>query len=407
VSRSFLTYVRGNTAAIDVEKRSRALVASHWNSRGWTFQEYFFSPRRIIFHNDAVNWDCHCTSWHGNLTGRGESKCKKNINENAIGLGIDRWPNLYRYIRLVCLYNIRDLTYPEDALDAFEGIISLSSGVFKGGFICGLPQLFFDASLLWQPYNPGLQRRQPVSHTRGEAVLPSWSWVGWKGNINSESWLAHCNYIAEDWSKDWEPSHTINTVKWYHSLSRSGPRQRIKQFIPTKQSKSPLSGYMKRWYATTYSHPAAPGKQFLYPVPILDRSTGRNPSARSKFIHGQTRHAQLKITAIKDAISGCGHVCPMACLSGSRSRDAGYIRLNETSSNATSLMNQSCELIELSRGTINNLKCPHFEPYQVNEHMVHVMWIEWEDDIAYRKAIGHVAPRVWDHDSTEIEITIG
>ncbi|KAF2176965.1 HET-domain-containing protein, partial [Zopfia rhizophila CBS 207.26] len=34
------------------------LMRTKWYSRGWTFQEYLFSKRRVVFHNDTVNWEC-------------------------------------------------------------------------------------------------------------------------------------------------------------------------------------------------------------------------------------------------------------------------------------------------------------------------------------------------------------
>lgn len=37
---------------------SGGLGLSPWNERGWTFQEYFFSRRRLIFVSDSVRWEC-------------------------------------------------------------------------------------------------------------------------------------------------------------------------------------------------------------------------------------------------------------------------------------------------------------------------------------------------------------
>lgn len=39
-----------------------SLMQTKWYSRGWTFQEYIFSTRRVIFQNDTVNWECLCAS---------------------------------------------------------------------------------------------------------------------------------------------------------------------------------------------------------------------------------------------------------------------------------------------------------------------------------------------------------
>lgn len=75
----------------------------------------------------------------------------------------------------------RHLTYEDDILRAFTGITKILSSGFPGGFHFGLPELFFDAALLWRPRS-FLERR--TSNTG--VALPSWSWCGWKGKISPQ-----------------------------------------------------------------------------------------------------------------------------------------------------------------------------------------------------------------------------
>ena len=42
------------------------------------------------------------------------------------------WPDVFRYARLVSMYNRRELSYPEDALNAFRGTMSVLSPTFEG-----------------------------------------------------------------------------------------------------------------------------------------------------------------------------------------------------------------------------------------------------------------------------------
>ncbi len=94
---------------------------------------------------------------------------------------------------------------------AFEGALTTFSTIFDGGFITGLPEMFFDAALLWQPYFP-MRRREPVERA-GRAILPSWSWVGWTGSLHSEDWVAGCSYCCDDDEELHLPrSHTVSTV---------------------------------------------------------------------------------------------------------------------------------------------------------------------------------------------------
>jgi Heterokaryon incompatibility protein (HET) len=38
--------------------------SSIWYSRGWTFQEMLFSPRKIMFQYQSITWECNRTAWH-------------------------------------------------------------------------------------------------------------------------------------------------------------------------------------------------------------------------------------------------------------------------------------------------------------------------------------------------------
>jgi hypothetical protein len=57
------------------------------------------------------------------------------------------------------------LTYESDTLNAFSGVTNALTRVFEGGFIFGLPQIFFDAALLWQP--------EKTLTRRGNSEFPS------------------------------------------------------------------------------------------------------------------------------------------------------------------------------------------------------------------------------------------
>lgn len=71
-------------------------------------------------------------------------------------------PDFEFYIELICRYSNRDLTYDQDVLPAFSGVLeAFSRRSFRGGFICGLPALFLDSALLWQPLLKA-RRRSPV-----------------------------------------------------------------------------------------------------------------------------------------------------------------------------------------------------------------------------------------------------
>jgi hypothetical protein len=89
------------------------------------------------------------------------------------------WPDLHQYAELVGIYNSRLLTYQSDALLAFSAIIETLSRSFQGGFLYGSLSSTFDISMLWRPNIPTQLR----VGDDGSPEFPSWSWVGWQGNV--------------------------------------------------------------------------------------------------------------------------------------------------------------------------------------------------------------------------------
>ncbi|PVH92601.1 HET-domain-containing protein, partial [Periconia macrospinosa] len=210
------------------------LMLTAWYSRAWTLQEYLFSKRKVVFQDGTVNWECGISAWHEtqqvSMETVPELKSEHNharassiahLKDDSTGLDFPSWPDMSRYARLVSLFNVRELSFPEDVLDAFAGFLSHLSRVFPGGIISGIPAMCFDAALLWQPYR-AMDRRKPIKMSASDAVLPSWSWAGWAGTLNSESWRSAANYLFEGEETYLSPQttwKTISTVEWSYSIS--------------------------------------------------------------------------------------------------------------------------------------------------------------------------------------------
>jgi hypothetical protein len=97
------------------------------------------------------------------------------FSKNTKGFQYFAWPDLEEYARLVKNYSERNLMYVEDVHPAFTGITTTLSRTFQGGFLHGLPEVFFDVALLWQPKS--LVYASKFSKFRPQATgLPSWSW---------------------------------------------------------------------------------------------------------------------------------------------------------------------------------------------------------------------------------------
>lgn len=113
-------------------------------------------------------------------------------------------PNLALYRGLVCRYNHRDLTEPQNALPAFLGVLD---EFFHDAFISGLPTRILDSLLLWQPFRKAKRRIAAPSAQclAPESPLPSWSWTGWqclvdpgclRSDLNSQVNESFCHYSS-------------------------------------------------------------------------------------------------------------------------------------------------------------------------------------------------------------------
>jgi hypothetical protein len=124
-----------------------------------------------------VHWECDVDQWDEE---KHQVKRKDNDIDNLRYLSAVftvSYPSISGYRELVQAYQNRELTHPEDSLFAFSGITTVLSQVFPGGFISGLPTMFFDAALLWQSQSPMLWRI-PGMKSGETPCLPSWSWIG-------------------------------------------------------------------------------------------------------------------------------------------------------------------------------------------------------------------------------------
>jgi hypothetical protein len=68
------------------------------------------------------------------------------------------WPDFSLYLDLVCPFNGQVFSYPQDALNGFQGILNALEVSFPGRFIYGLLRLFLDHALLWQPFGLAARR---------------------------------------------------------------------------------------------------------------------------------------------------------------------------------------------------------------------------------------------------------
>ncbi|KAG4440597.1 hypothetical protein IFR05_003914 [Cadophora sp. M221] len=363
--------------------QSRQLKGTNWHKRGWTFQEHLFSRRKLIFQNDTVNWECHCSAWYEN----------------------QEMP--------VSLYNERFLSFPKDVLDAFTGVTTALGPNFEGGFLSGLSQMFFDTALLWQPYQP-LVRRQGLRTSKN---IPSWSWIGWKGDLHSESWRSGHDYIkvsSDDpvKSSEWSGSdrkrtswQTNSTVHWHYSEDRES-----QQYPGWGRHHDDDTEY--------YKHVLDANQEFWYPIPLPGSFTACPPLVQPAFLHGRTH-------VCSSLLFGASFTNPETsrCLSydlvDAGQRWVGTLLLNIRAS-AKSVDKQTgsgCTLVEISSGSVYNWlyesisfdewyrpECPRRDGFY---EFYNVLQVQMVEGVAYRMALGRVVKNVWDELAEAIDICLG
>lgn len=429
-----------------------------WSTRGWTFQEWLFSERRIFFESNCIRWECSKKIYFEDVVDktdgfpsfpRGEESM---TTQNPI---LSRFPNLYGLG--VCLrhYNNRNLTYPEDALNAFTGVMQALCLVFDGGFLSGLPVLFFHSTLLWQPESYAVRRRPTDGTAR---YLPSWSWAGWRCRIDYDGWSEGNNYIKRHRSLYTSWDHTIPLVQWYshsdmdaeripivaesyeyktkyanpESIPPAGwtrhpfppsslsPVQSLSDMEDIPSPGSPLSNdydpESEFWYPSPvhfYTHDSEPDSEFWYPIPLTDPETSTASVVYAPFLSCRTRRSWVLTDGDASRTTPC-HRCSVWLKDKNGTRCGRLILLesppedDEGKRVGEGYLGLSLELVEIAMGRdkkclrgLNFNKTGYYEVY-------HVMWVEREGGVAYRRGLGEVLKEGWEAQELEwIDLKLG
>lgn len=223
-----------------IRSHYETVCASEWAKRAWTYQEYVLSKRVVFFLGTRIFWQCECAVWDSSQLRpqQNDKPSPGTLSEVAPmrQLSVPTWPDFSIYADLVCPYNGRELTYKEDGLSAFLGVLNYLAPAFPGGFLFGLPRLYLDHALLWQPLkgtylhtwhraNGGHRKSGPSTR---RPTLPSWAWCGWQCFIDPESFQSALNVDQDGHKKisimnSWK---LRNTVTWEHVDSPEESAQR-------------------------------------------------------------------------------------------------------------------------------------------------------------------------------------
>lgn len=330
---------------------TRAVEGSRYNGRGWTYQEYVFAKRRLIFTDGLLRWICGCNTWGE------ESHVDLELSGiwNVPGVWTGWMTSLRADLGLVQDatdgFNTRSFTHEEDTLRAFLGVQNHLSRNFLGGLNYGHPEMFFDISLLWSGDLQDISKRRLPSTASSD--LPSWSWMGWQGQFHFDRDL---EFMPGD-SSEHKVGFTESVARWYTMLSPFAPASDMRpvkcrwqicraavekgsihvpcgwQKVATSQDKS--QHYYRRLpggeHANDPSHPTSDYEKFMYPVPLPPPTVATRPIEQRPFIFARTTRSFFVTKRLvrsdldPDWWYTCEHPLGLFCRDG---KYAGFLQLN-------------------------------------------------------------------------------
>lgn len=232
--------------------------------RAWTYQERLLSPLKVYFHERQLHWECSCHVRHEEQVHPDKIDEMDDFRYRDMSAMLAGFPELAALDRVCSSYNYRALRYDEDALPAVSGLLSVLSRAFPGGFLCGIPEMFFERGLGWRPMASYKDIRRRIRSEKPDrdgqsspssstlAVLPSWSWIGWQGEITIEEIGGPSEATRID-GRASAVEETMPITRWY-----TGYTSAIADMSQRREIKS--TWYEQRdMYYKNFSRPLLPG----------------------------------------------------------------------------------------------------------------------------------------------------
>ncbi|RSL56165.1 hypothetical protein CEP53_006870 [Fusarium sp. AF-6] len=398
-----------------------------WMTRGWTFQESIFSRRKIIFFDNTVRWTCqYCTFCEDidEAPDKAGSDPLLQAYGNDLGtfnaLELSRAPSLRLFADLISVYNQRSFTFEEDAMSAISSTFSVMQKPYPQGFIYGLPVSFLDTFLAWHGLHCGLRRRK--GSRQDTACPPSWTWAGWKGRL--------AGGVRRRLNQPNAMSRVIPTLTWYTRETPESPgcvipfqndAYHYKTHFMGKKDNLP-EGWKYSEGGGYYKHKSFPEMEFKHPVPIGEPGDEETQEiSYGRYLCAETRQARLWATKPhRDGIleSERSEITNLiddswkkdilfkhsAVLKNDQASRVGILSIDSDDDydniRSTGSPGVPVDVVEISREDHGG-KTGSWSFYNV-------LWVEWEDGVAYRKAMGRVERDAWEGlEKEEISLVMG
>lgn len=241
-------YQQIGSCVITKRPEGDVVALSHWDRRGWTYQEGLLSRRRLIFTDEQVIFECHGMYCHealdipyASMHAAGEQRmdAKFHTSPTHIGLfplGVGATPQ--EIFMRIEEFSRKDLSYQADRLNAFLGVLRVYYLEHGVRHLWGVPILHF-----WptnhrsgtqiardEPSNPeslfviGLCWECKPQGRDVDTTLPSWSWTGWSCSIDYSTLLLHKNIATLDVTVqvEYEDGQAMDWIQFYADYQSIG-----------------------------------------------------------------------------------------------------------------------------------------------------------------------------------------
>lgn len=203
------------------------VYSSRWASRAWTYQECYFSTRRLIFTDNEVLFLCNRMCARESIKAPLGSKRHQSLEgfQEIIPefRRAERQVSVDGMIGHIRNYSKRKLSYESDSLNAFLGVLNYY-GRNSAKMTTRILHLSWGLTIYSNSYQPGLWNFDLFwchkTPTTRRSEFPSWAWSGWAGPV--EFYNKAC---LELWEKGKE-SQTIEYFDWIISF-RMGDNRKI------------------------------------------------------------------------------------------------------------------------------------------------------------------------------------
>jgi hypothetical protein len=166
-----------------------------YEQRAWTFQERLLSKRCLLFTATHIYFQCQKGMSVNNAfvtdftkmqlySASGSWDPLRRVRWGNNG-GVSEYFGVEPYRVSVEMYTLRNLSYPEDVIDAFSAISRSFESYYSTRIQKGIPEPVFLFILCWLGKSTLKRRKQVLDQPlHPSRVFPSWSWIGWEGPIS-------------------------------------------------------------------------------------------------------------------------------------------------------------------------------------------------------------------------------